>query len=97
MTVVEYQRSRLLPVGLVLIAIGLLVPIPLDMIARAIQSTGTSDSLAQLLSGALLIGSDLVRVLFFAGVACAIIGAIRNRNERKAAERKASGDRNVDE
>ena len=91
MITIEYKRSKLLPVGLVLIAVGLLAPMPVEMIARSIQPDDNTNALALMLSGTLLIGADLLRVLFLAGVACAIIGALRNRKERNAAARKAAG------
>ncbi len=89
MTTVEYKKSMLLPIGVALIAIGLLTPGPVAMIARSIQPQGVADAPVQLISGILLIGSDLLRVLFFGGVACVIIGALRNRRERVASSRKA--------
>jgi hypothetical protein len=91
MTAPEYKKSKLLPVGVVLIAIGLLAPFPVEALAHAIQPEDNTNATGLLLSGTLLIGSDLLRVLFFAGIACAIIGGLRNRNARKAAIGKTAG------
>ena len=87
----EYKRSKLLPIGIVMIAGGLLAPMPVEMIARSIQPQDGTSALVQLISGTLLIGSDLLRILFFAGIACAVIGALRNRKERSASSRKTAG------
>jgi K+-transporting ATPase c subunit len=87
----EYKRSKLLPIGIIMIAVGLLAPMPVEMIARSIQPHGGTGSLVQLISGTLLIGSDLIRILFFAGIACAIIGALRNRKERNTSSGKIAG------
>jgi hypothetical protein len=87
----EYKRSKLLPIGIVMIAVGLLAPMPVEMIARSIQPHDGTSALVQLISGTLLIGSDLLRVLFFAGIACAVIGTLRNRKERNASSRKTAG------
>jgi hypothetical protein len=65
------KNSRLVPVGIVLILLGLFVPQSLDQIARSI-SPGALRAFS-------FIATDLFRVGFFIGIACTIIGALRNR------------------
>ena len=79
----DYKKSKLLPVGLILIALGLLAPVPIEMVAHGIESMGETDGPASMFIGLLMIGADLLRLLFFAGVACVIIGALRNHRSRR--------------
>ena len=68
MTGTASKRSKLLPVGV-------LLPFPVQTVGRSLDPG--------LVSGVLLIVSDLLRLLFFAGVACAIIGLLRNRRAKR--------------
>jgi predicted tellurium resistance membrane protein TerC len=65
------KKSILVPIGVLLILLGIVVPLPLTPAAQSMQP-GTLRSVA-------LLAINLFRVCFFAGVACAIIGARRNR------------------
>jgi hypothetical protein len=77
------QRSRLVPVGVVLLLLGLLIPRPLDTMAQQMPDDG--------LKGLAFILTDVFRLCFFVGVACWIIGALRNRRWKKSAEVPVAG------
>lgn len=63
----------LLPLGIVLILIGVLAPLPLSQAARSMEPGG--------LRSIALIATDVLRLSFFGGVACVIIGVLRNRKK----------------
>jgi hypothetical protein len=65
------KKSILLPLGMVLILIGLLVPHPLSQAANSMEP-GMLRSIA-------FISTDVLRLCVFGGVVCVIIGALRGR------------------
>ncbi len=69
------KKSILLPLGILLILLGLFVPRPLMQAASGMQP-GTFRSVA-------FISTDLFRLCFFAGVICVIIGALRRRKQKQ--------------
>ena len=72
----EPPTSRLWPIGWALIAAGLFGPSITDRILAATAE-------GSLLRLFLLVGTDLVRLLFFIGLTFVIIGGLRNRRWRK--------------
>ena len=77
------RRSRLVPWGAVLIALAFVMPRPLT--AAAAELNGVARSVT-------FLATDLFRAAFFVGVACLIIGGLRNRRwkrEAAAAQRAA--------
>src|SRR5437773_4049336 len=69
------KKSVLLPLGILLILLGIFVPRPLTQAAQSMQP-GTLRSVS-------FLATDLFRLCFFAGVGCAIIGARRNSKLKK--------------
>ena len=67
------QRSLLLPIGIVLILLGILVPRPMGDLARGMDSN---------LRSIALILSDGFRLCFFGGVVCVVIALLRQRKRR---------------
>ena len=67
--------SRLIPVGILFILVGLFVPIPLDNAATT-MNPGSLRAIS-------FIATDLFRLCFFFGIGTVIIGFVRNR-KRKA-------------
>lgn len=67
------KKSILLPVGIVLILLGLLVPRPLAQVAGDMEP-GMLRSIA-------FISTDLLRLCFIGGLVCVIIGAMRARKK----------------
>jgi hypothetical protein len=65
------KKSILLPLGIALIFLGLFVPRPLSQAASSMEP-GVLRSIA-------LISTDLLRLCFFGGVLCVIIGVLRSR------------------
>jgi hypothetical protein len=71
------RRSRLVPWGVVLVALGLLAPRPIQAVAAGMAAGG--------LSGLLFIATDVFRLGFFVGIAFLIIGVLRNRRWKREA------------
>ena len=69
------KRSVFLPLGLVLIVIGIYIPARLNVIASGMEP-GALRSL-------LFIFTDTLRLGFFAGLGCAAIGILRNRRLKR--------------
>jgi hypothetical protein len=69
------KKSILLPLGILLVLLGILVPRLLTQVAIGMQP-GMLRSIA-------LISTDLFRLCFFAGVVCVIIGALRRRKQKQ--------------
>jgi len=65
------KKSILVPLGVFLILLGLVAPLPLAPAAQSMPP-GTLRSVS-------LLAINLFRLGFFVGVGCAIIGALRNR------------------
>jgi hypothetical protein len=76
---VAKRRSQLVPAGAVLIGLSLLVPQPLDQAAKQ-MAPGLGRAVA-------FIATDVFRAFFFAGIACLLIGWLRNRKLKGKAER----------
>src|SRR6184192_3687044 len=72
------KKSILLPLGIVLVILGLVVPSPLSQ-AASHMVPGT-------LRSVVFISTDVFRLFFFAGIVCAIIGVIRNRKKKPISE-----------
>ena len=70
------KRSKLFPTGLVLMAIGLLLPRQIWKIAESLTDSA--------LKSLLFISTDLFRLCFFIGLIFLIIGILRNRKFKKA-------------
>jgi uncharacterized membrane protein len=70
------RKPILVPLGIVLILIGLVVPIALTRTAQDMQPS-TLQSVCSLLVG-------LFRACFFAGIAFLVFGLQRNRKSKKA-------------
>lgn len=68
------RKSILLPLGIVLILLGLVVPIVLARVAQDAQP-GTLRSIS-------LLAVDLFRACFFAGIAFLVLGVLRNRKSK---------------
>lgn len=75
------RRSKLFPVGWALIACVLL-PLPTTSVAAALGPGAVRDLL--------LVGADVFRLCFFAGIACVIVGALRNRRWARGDGRAAA-------
>jgi hypothetical protein len=71
------RRSRLVPVGAALVALAYIAPLPLSR--AAMEMGGLARSLA-------LIATDVFRAGFFIGIACLVIGGLRNRRWRREAK-----------
>lgn len=71
------RRSRLVPWGVVLVALGLFAPRPIQAVAAGMAGGG--------LSGLLFTATDVFRVGFFVGIAFLIIGVLRNRRWKREA------------
>ena len=67
------KKSVLLPLGIVLILLGLLVPRALSLAARGMEP-GMLRSIAS-------ISTDLFRLCVFGGIVCVIIGVLRDRKK----------------
>ena len=67
------KKSVLIPLGIVLILLGLLAPRPLSQAASNMEP-GTLRSIA-------FISTDVLRVCFFGGIVCVIIGVLRSRKK----------------
>jgi predicted tellurium resistance membrane protein TerC len=65
------SKSILVPLGVVLILLGIVAPLPVAPAAQSMPP-GTLRSLS-------FLAVNLFRICFFVGVACAIVGARRNR------------------
>jgi len=61
----------LLPLGILLLLLGLLLPRPL--------SKAAGDMEVGLLRSAALVSADFFRLCAFTGIGCALIGVLRNR------------------
>jgi hypothetical protein len=70
MTALTVSRTKLIPLGVLLILLGVGVPVILEQLA-----------VTPTLPRALMI--DLFRVGFFIGLALLVIGVLRNRRKRK--------------
>jgi len=70
-TIPPDKKSALVPIGIILILLAIVAPRPLMRAAQSMQP-GTLRSVC-------FIATDLFRLCFFAGIGCAIIGALRNR------------------
>ena len=81
-------KSKLVPVGIVLILLGMFLPKAISNITQ-LMDTSTLKSI-------MLISTDLFRLCFFIGVICAIIGGLRNRKMKKqlALEEKLKEEKN---
>lgn len=73
------QKSQLVPTGIVLILMSFAVPPMIIHLATPLPEST--------LKFVMFILVDLFRICFFAGIACIIIGALRNR-KRKSEEKK---------
>jgi predicted tellurium resistance membrane protein TerC len=69
------KKSILVPLGTLLILLGIVAPLPLTPAAQSMQP-GTSRSVS-------FLAVNLFRLCFFVGVGCAIIGARRNRKMKQ--------------
>jgi hypothetical protein len=69
------KKSNLVPVGVLLILLGIMVPRPLTHAAQSME-IGTLRSVS-------FIATDLFRLCFFVGIVCAIVGSLRNRKLKK--------------
>ena len=69
------QKSILVPLGIVLILLGLVLPIGLGRVAQDMQP-GTLRSVC-------FLGVDLFRACFFAGIAFLVLGVLRNRKPKQ--------------
>lgn len=67
------KKSALLPIGIILIVVGLFLPERLWNVATQLRPGDVRS--------VLFISTDLFRLCFFAGVACTIIGVLRNRKK----------------
>jgi len=67
------KKSVLIPLGIVLLLLGLLAPRPLSQVASNMEP-GTLRSIA-------FISTDVLRVCFFGGIVCVIIGMLRSRKK----------------
>jgi hypothetical protein len=76
---VAKRRSKLVPAGAVLVGLAFLVPVPLDRAARQ-MAPGLGRAVA-------FIATDVFRLCFFAGIACLLVGWLRNRKLKREAER----------
>jgi len=65
------RKSVLLPLGIFLILLGVFAPGPLSEVAQSMEPGG--------LRSIVFISVDALRICFFGGVACFIIGVLRNR------------------
>jgi hypothetical protein len=65
------KKSVLLPLGILLILLGIVTPRPLAQAASGMEP-GT-------LRSVMFLFTDVLRLSFFAGVGCIIIGILRNR------------------
>jgi hypothetical protein len=68
-------KSKLVPIGIILILLGLFLPRQLANIAQPMDASA--------IRSILFISTDLFRLCFFVGLICAIIGALRNRKLKK--------------
>ena len=73
--VAKPKSSNLVPVGIVLIVLGLLLPNQVNGVAAG-MSPGTARSIA-------FVVTDVLRLCFFAGIATLIIGIVRNRKSKQ--------------
>lgn len=78
------RRSQLVPWGGVLILLALFVPRRIQSMAEAMDAGGARSLL--------FVMTDVFRLAFFAGIACLIIGVLRNRRYKREAEAKPPGD-----
>jgi hypothetical protein len=69
------RRSRLVPVGIALLAVG--------MVTTGDVTTWILQMSPSALKGLALIATDVFRLCVFAGAACLVIGALRNRRWKK--------------
>ncbi len=71
----ESKKSKLVPVGAILMGIGLLLPRQIWSIAESMASG--------LLQSLLYISTDIFRVCFYLGLIFLIVGILRNRKLKK--------------
>lgn len=67
------KKSVLLPLGIALILLGLLAPGPLSEVAESMEP-GAIRSIA-------FVSTDLLRLCFFGGLICVIVGVLRSRKK----------------
>lgn len=72
------RRSRLVPVGIVLVAVG--------MVTTGDLTTWILQMPPSALKGLALIMTDVFRLCVFAGAACLLLGVLRNRRWKKETE-----------
>jgi predicted tellurium resistance membrane protein TerC len=70
------KKSILVPLGVLLILLGIVAPLPLAPAAESM--------LPSTLRSVSFLAINLFRLCFFVGVACAIVGARRNRKLKQA-------------
>jgi len=70
------KLSKLIPAGIILIALGLFAPGPIDQMADTMRRGSMEWKFA-------LIATDLLRVCFFLGFIPLIIGFIRERSSKQ--------------
>ena len=75
MTDGKMQKSKLVPVGIFLIILGIGLPRLIANIAQPMDESA--------LRSLLFISTDLFRLCFFIGIICSIIGGLRNRKMKK--------------
>lgn len=82
------KKSMLVPVGFILLLVGILMPGSVDLAARAGRSaTGQLDPVAR----AFCEISDLLRLCFYVGIGCLIIGYLRNQKLVAAEKAREAG------
>ena len=75
----QISKSKLLPIGVLLMVVGLLGRTPLTSAVASMQPST--------LRGVLfLIATDGLSLCFFAGVTCALLGWLRNRKAQRLAK-----------
>ena len=83
------RRSSLLRVALIFVGAALFNPVAAHLSQRFHPGENSPDTIEAavglMTSGNLMILSDLLGMLFFAAIACAVLGRLRNRRADKAA------------
>ncbi len=69
------RKSKLVPIGIVLMVVGKIGPRPIWNAAESMSDNG--------LKSILFLLTDAFRLAFFIGLTCLIIGLLRNRRWRK--------------
>ncbi|MDB6025204.1 MAG: hypothetical protein JWM68_1427 [Verrucomicrobiales bacterium] len=81
--VVEISKSKLLPIGVLLMLFGIMGRAPLVKAVSGMEQSGLRNIL-------LLVAGDGLAILGLAGITCTLLGWLRNRNSQRLQKKSAA-------